>query len=117
MSGHVAVIGLGYIGLPTAVALAGAGVRVTGVDTDAARIAHINAGRSPLDEPGLAVALARNVLAGRLRAAPAPCPADAYLIAVPTPAHGTPPRADLSHVEAAADAIAPHLARGCLVVL
>ena len=110
------LVGLGHVGLPTAVAFAGAGLDVLGVDVRAATVERVAAGLLPFDEPDLAEALADVVRGGRLRAAPAPAPADVVVLAVPTPL--SPDRdADLSHVWSAAGAVAPHLRAGDLVVL
>ncbi len=114
---RIAVIGLGYIGLPTAVALANAGHEVVGVDIDARVIDAVNAGESHIVEPGLDERLAEAIGHGRLSASTSmPC-VDAYLIAVPTPVLETTREPDLSYVFAAADAIAPKLQKGALVVL
>jgi UDP-N-acetyl-D-mannosaminuronic acid dehydrogenase len=113
---RICVIGLGYIGLPTAAALATRGVDVVGVDVVPGVVDAINRGESPFVEPDLAVAVSGAVAMGRLRAANAPEPADAFIVAVPTP-FGEDRTADLSYIEAAAAAIAPVLAPGNLVVL
>ena len=118
MGGHsdVCVIGLGYIGLPTAAALATRGVDVVGVDVKPDVLDAINRGEAPFVEPDLAVAVSGAVAMGRLRATPMPEPADAFVVAVPTPFRDDH-SADLSYVEAAAAAIAPVLEPGNLVVL
>lgn len=114
---RIAVVGLGYIGLPTAVALANAGHEVIGVDIDARVVDSVNTGESHIVEPGLDEQLAEAIGHGRLSASTQmPC-ADAYLIAVPTPVSETGREPDLSYVFAAAEAIAPKLQRGALVVL
>ncbi|MFV0492256.1 MAG: UDP-N-acetyl-D-mannosamine dehydrogenase [Pseudorhodobacter sp.] len=115
----VSMVGLGYIGLPTAVVFALRGVNVLGLDVNAAAVARINEGKTHIVEPGLEDALRRSVAAGRLRATTVPEPADAFLIAVPTPflASGEGHDPDLSYVEAATHAIAPVLKKGDLVVL
>ncbi|HSB70243.1 MAG TPA: nucleotide sugar dehydrogenase [Candidatus Methylomirabilis sp.] len=114
----VAVIGLGYVGLPLAVGFARTGIRVLGIDVQATRVADINRGVSHIPDVPSAV-LAPEVAAGRLRAGTdyALCAeADAIVICVPTPF--TKMKApDLSYIEAAATALAPHVARGALVVL
>ena len=112
----VAVVGLGYIGLPTAAALGRAGLRVIGVDTSAARVAVVGRGEPPFVEAGLRQAIAEQIMRGRLTAQQAMPRADAYVVAVPTPlAAGH--RADLSSIDAAATAIAPVLAGGELIIL
>lgn len=114
---RIAVVGLGYIGLPTAVALANAGHEVIGVDIDARVVDAVNTGESHIVEPGLDEQLAEAIGHGRLSASTQmPC-VDAYLIAVPTPVAETNREPDLSYVFAAAEAIAPKLRRGALVVL
>jgi len=113
---RICVVGLGYIGLPTALLFAGAGREVLGVDIDPGRRAAIAAGRAPFAEPGLDARLARAVGAGLLQVAPAPARSAAFLIAVPTPL-GPGQKPDLGHVRAAAEAIAPHLSQGALVIL
>ncbi|MBC6981695.1 UDP-N-acetyl-D-mannosamine dehydrogenase [Caulobacter sp. 17J80-11] len=116
--GRVGVVGLGYIGLPTAACLAGAGFEVIGIDVDPRVIEAVNAGRAHIVEPGLDELLSAVVDGGRLRAVLAPEPADIWLIAVPTPVgHDQFRTPDLSYVDAAADALAPVLKRGDLVVL
>lgn len=112
----VCVVGLGYIGLPTAAALATRGVDVIGVDVKADVLETINRGEAPFVEPDLAVAVSGAVAMGRLRATAVPEPTDAFIVAVPTPFRDDH-SADLSYVEAAAAAIAPVLSPGDLVVL
>ncbi len=110
------VIGLGYIGLPTAVVVARSGARVVGVDVNETLVADINAGRCPIAEPGLPEALAALVASGNIVATTTPSTGDVYIIAVPTPfAGGYKP--DLAYVNAAVQAIAPVLAKGQLVIL
>ncbi|MDX6286411.1 MAG: UDP-N-acetyl-D-mannosaminuronic acid dehydrogenase [Frankiales bacterium] len=112
----VVVLGLGYIGLPTAVALATRGIQVLGVDVNAEVVESINRGEAPFVEPDLAVAVSGAVAMGRLQATTKPEPGDAFILAVPTPFR-TDRTADLSYISAAADAIAPVLRAGNLVVL
>jgi len=112
----VCVLGLGYVGLPTAAVLATVGQRVAGVDLRRDILDTINAGRIHIVEPELDALLRAAVAAGTLRAVPAPVPARTYLICVPTPITADH-RPDLSFVEAAARAIAPVVQPGALVVL
>lgn len=113
---HVVVVGLGYIGLPTAAALASRGLRVTGVDVDVETVDAINRGEAPFVEPDLATSVSGAVNVGNLTAQLTPPDADAYIIAVPTPfKEGHSP--DLSHVQSAAESIAPVLRRGAVVIL
>jgi UDP-N-acetyl-D-mannosaminuronic acid dehydrogenase len=113
---RVAVIGLGYIGLPTAAALATQGVNVTGVDVDLHVIDCVDRGEAPFTEPELAVVVSGAVSMGRLTGAREVPEADAYIIAVPTP-FKEDFQADLSYVQAAAEAVAPRLRGGEIVIL
>jgi len=112
----VSVIGLGYIGLPTAAIFAEAGCQVIGVDISPIAVETINRGEIHIVEPELAEVVARNVAAGRLRATLTPEPADAFLITVPTP-FAAEHQPDLSYVRNATLAIAPQLKDGDLVIL
>lgn len=112
----VSVIGLGYIGLPTAAMLATHGLQVLGVDVNAATVETVNRGQVHIVEPELGAVVSGVVSAGRLRAATQPEPADAFIIAVPTPFRGNH-EPDLSYVESAARALSPVLAPGNLVIL
>lgn len=112
----VCVIGLGYIGLPTAAVLAQAGKTVIGVDIKQDNVDAINAGQVPFVEEGLEAVLAGVVAQGKLSAQLKTPAADAYIVSVPTPFKGDH-EADLSYIEAAARGIAPQLKGGELVVL
>ncbi|MGP9681650.1 UDP-N-acetyl-D-mannosamine dehydrogenase [Brachybacterium sp. AOP3-A1-3] len=112
----VSVIGLGYIGLPTAAVLAQAGKTVIGVDVKQANVDAINAGTVPFVEEGLETVVAGVVAQGKLSAQLETPEADAYIVSVPTPFKGDHD-ADLSYIEAAARGIAPKLSGGELVVL
>ncbi len=112
----VSVIGLGYIGLPTAAMLANRGVEVIGVDVNARTVRMLNEGKVPIVEPDLDIAVQAAVMTGRLRAVAAPEPAEVFIVAVPTPfTNGHTP--DLSYIEAAAKSLAPVLEKGNLVIL
>lgn len=114
--GTVAVIGLGYIGLPTAAALARHGVAVVGHDVNLDTVAAVAAGEVPFVEPDLAVNVRGAVSLGHLTVSATMPPADVFIIAVPTPFR--PDRsADLSHIEAAVQGIAKVMERGALVIL
>ncbi|PWD52477.1 UDP-N-acetyl-D-mannosamine dehydrogenase [Serinibacter arcticus] len=113
---RVAVVGLGYIGLPTAAILATHGADVVGVDVNPATVAAVNRGEVPFVEPDLGTMVAGAVAQERLRASLVMPEADVFIVAVPTP-FGPDHSADLSYVDAAADAIAPQLRGGELVVL
>jgi UDP-N-acetyl-D-mannosaminuronic acid dehydrogenase len=111
-----AVVGLGYIGLPTAVSLATGGLEVIGVDVNLGVVDRVNRGETPFAEPDLSVAVSGAVAMGRLRAQQDMPAADAYIIAVPTPFAGDH-QADLSYITAAAEAIAGVLRGGEVIVL
>lgn len=112
----VTVIGLGYIGLPTACLMAQHGLQVTGVDVSEGVVQSVNAGHLHIVEPGLGDVLRAIVSEGKLHAALKPEPADAFIIAVPTPfTIGHKP--DVSYIHAAAKSLAPALRKGSLVVL
>jgi len=115
-SGRLAILGMGYIGLPTAVVLATRGIEVIGVDTNPAAVSAVARGEVPFVEPDLAVAVSGAVAMGRLTATTETPEADAYIIAVPTPFNGDH-TADLSYVKAAAEQIAQRLKPGAIVVL
>jgi UDP-N-acetyl-D-mannosaminuronic acid dehydrogenase len=112
----VCVVGLGYIGLPTAATLAGRGVEVVGVDVNPRVVAAVNAGQPYFPEPDLDMLLRAATTLGKLRATARPEPADAFVIAVPTPFNDDR-SPNLGYIEAAADAIAPVLASGNVVIL
>ena len=112
----VAVIGLGYIGLPTAAFMASNGINVIGVDIDERRVQEINSGKVPFFEPDFESLLIGVVSQGRLTAQTATPNADAYIVAVPTPfAEGYD--VDTRFIRAAAESIAPQLSGGELVIL
>lgn len=112
----VQVVGLGYIGLPTAVALAGAGIAIKGVDVDPAHVESVNAGKVPFLEPGLDEALQKVHAQGLISASTQASAAEAYIVSVPTPFKGNH-EADLTYVMAAADEISPYVSKGVLVIL
>lgn len=113
----IAVIGLGYIGLPTAAVLARAGASVVGVDVSDRHVEAVNRGELPFVEEGLGEVVAEVVREGRLRAQKEMPQADVFIVAVPTPFKGEAHEADLSYIEAAAQAIAPQLEGDELVIL
>lgn len=115
-SGEVAVIGLGYIGLPTSAALAMHGVRVKGMDVNEETVRAVSAGLVPIVEPDLDVAVAGAVARGTLTASTEVPEADAFMLAVPTPFKGDN-EPDLAYVEAATLAVAPRLRGGEIVIL
>lgn len=113
---EVAVIGLGYIGLPTAAILASKGITVKGVDVSPRTVEAVNKGEVPFVEPALGEFVAEAVSQGTLSASFETPEAEAYIVAVPTP-FNEDHSADLSYIEAAADGIAPKLKGGELVIL
>ncbi|MCH7630224.1 MULTISPECIES: UDP-N-acetyl-D-mannosamine dehydrogenase [Novosphingobium] len=113
----ISVIGLGYIGLPTAAMFASRQIKVIGVDVNPHAVATINRGEIHIVEPDLDIVVQAVVQGGLLRATTVPEPAEAFLVAVPTPFVGDGHEADLSYIKAATLAIAPVLQPGNLVVL
>lgn len=112
----ISVIGLGYIGLPTAAVFASKGKKVVGVDINARAVETINRGAIHIVEPDLDRVVHAAVTRGDLRATTRPEAADAFLIAVPTPFKDEH-QPDLRFVKAAAESIAPVLKKGDLVIL
>lgn len=112
----ISVIGLGYIGLPTAAVFASKGKKVVGMDINARAVETINRGAIHIVEPDLDQVVHAAVTRGDLRATTQPEAADAFLIAVPTPFKDEH-QPDLRFVKAAAESIAPVLKKGDLVIL
>jgi UDP-N-acetyl-D-mannosaminuronic acid dehydrogenase len=118
----ISVIGLGYIGLPTAAMFASRKIKVIGVDVNQHAVDTINKGQIHIVEPDLDMLVSAAVSQGYLKATTTPEPADAFLIAVPTPFlptknEGDIPQPDLKYIESASKAIAPVLKKGDLVIL
>ncbi|KWV96299.1 MULTISPECIES: UDP-N-acetyl-D-mannosamine dehydrogenase [unclassified Erythrobacter] len=113
----ISVVGLGYIGLPTAAMFASRKIEVVGVDVNQNTVDTINRGDIHIVEPDLDMVVHSAVTQGYLRAAMTPEPAEAFLIAVPTPFKGDNHEPDLSYIEAASEAIGPVLEKGNLVIL
>lgn len=115
----VCVLGLGYIGLPTASIFATKGKRVLGVDVVPSVVETINQGKIHIQEPDLDILVRAAVQSGNLVAAIRPAPADVFVIAVPTPFHHDSPDhlPDLGYVEAATRSLAPVVQPGNLIVL
>jgi UDP-N-acetyl-D-mannosaminuronic acid dehydrogenase len=111
----ISVVGLGYIGLPTAAVLASRGVQVLGLDVNPRVVETVNKGLIHIEEPDLDAVVRVAVDKGLLRAVTVPEPADVFVIAVPTPYHEGNP--DISYIESAGRVIAPVLASGNLVIL
>ena len=113
---RVCVIGLGYIGLPTASVLATKGFHVTGMDVRADVVETINQGRIHIEEPDLDILVRSAVNSGQLTAHNEPQPADVFILCVPTPIR--PDHSpDLSYVEQASSAIRPLVQPGNLIIL
>lgn len=112
----ICVLGLGYIGLPTASILATNGFKVLGVDVNEQVVQVINKGGLPIKEPGLKTIVQAAVNSGNFRAALQAEPADVFIIAVPTPVTDDK-KANLSFIKAAAESILSVLNKGNLVVL
>lgn len=117
----ISVIGLGYIGLPTAAMFASRKKKVIGVDVNQHAVDTINRGKIHIVEPDLDMIVHAAVSEGYLKAVSKPEPADAFLIAVPTPFlpcnEGDIPEPDLSYIQSACNGIAPVLKKGDLVIL
>ncbi len=113
---NVCVLGLGYIGLPTASVLATKGFHVYGTDVRADVVDTINDGRIHIEEPDLDMVVRSAVNSGQLKAGYEPGPADVFMLCVPTPIR--PDHSpDMSYVEQAARAIRPHVRPGNLIIL
>ncbi len=117
---RMTVIGTGYLGAVHAACMADLGHEVLGVDSNARKIAALQDGRAPFFEPGLEEILVRAVASGKLRFSTSLREAaefgDVHFICVGTPQLPRGTGADLSHIEAVVDGLAPHLTRDCLVI-
>ena len=116
----IIVMGLGYIGLPTASMLATKGHQVLGVDVNAQAVDTINSGRIHIVEPDLDILVRSAVNSGNLKASLTPEEGDTFILAVPTPfkeVDGNPKAPDLAYIETATRAIAPYLREDNLVIL
>ena len=112
----ICVIGLGYIGLPTASMFADGGADVIGVDRNTRIIEALNRGEIIIKEKGLGDLVQRVVKAGKLKGSVLPEEADVFIIAVPTPITADK-KADMSYVISATDSIVPYLRSGNIVIL
>ena len=112
----VSIIGLGYIGLPTAAVLASKGVEVVGVDVNQYTVDIINQGKIHIVEPELDILVHKAVRDNYLKAVSEPEKADVFMVAVPTPFKDNY-EPDLSYIKSAAKAIAKVLERGNLIIL
>lgn len=113
---RVCVLGLGYIGLPTAAFFANTGAEVVGVDIKKETVDAVNAGKVPFVEPGFEDLLKEVVSAGHFKACASPHESEYYIIAVPTPFYEDH-SIDTSYIYGAADSISSLLKRGDLIVL
>ena len=115
----ICIVGLGYIGLPTASLLANSGYDVTGVDVNEHAVETINRGSIHIIEPDLDAFVRAAVVSKRLQAFTTPQPADIYMICVPTPFHegGDIPQPNLDYVLAATRSVAPLVKPGNMVIL
>lgn len=112
----VCVLGLGYVGLPTASILAASGCKVLGVDVDDRVVSSLSRGEVHIEEPGLQTVVSAAIQSGNLRISKKPEPCDTFIIAVPTPI--LPDKsADMAYVRSAAESLLPVLKRGNLVIL
>jgi len=115
----ICVVGLGYIGLPTASLLANRGYEVIGVDVNKNTVEIINQGKIHIVEPDLDTFVQSAVQSGRLRAYLEPKEADIFMICVPTPFYEDRdiPTPNLDFVVSATEAIAPYIKEGNIVIL
>ncbi|MFA4646588.1 nucleotide sugar dehydrogenase [Pyrococcus kukulkanii] len=111
----ISVLGLGYIGLPTALLFAASGHEVIGVDVNEEKVKMLNSGQLPFQEPGLKELFEK--ARSNFRASTKVEESDVFLIAVPTPLDEHTKAADLKYVKSAAEMIWPHLQKGNLVIL
>ncbi|NQV76695.1 MAG: UDP-N-acetyl-D-mannosamine dehydrogenase [Bacteroidetes bacterium] len=120
MNKNVCVLGLGYIGLPTAATLASKGYKVSGYDVNESVVAMINQGKIHIVEPGLDHVVEQSVKTGNLSASTAVTVSDVYIICVPTPTTlvgGVTPVPNLKYINEVVDTIAPILKTGDLIIL
>ncbi len=113
---RVCVVGLGYIGLPTASLLGTKGFQVLGVDVNPDVVSTINAGKIHIVEPDLDILVKSAVNSGYLVASQEPAAADVYILAVPTPFDDAN-KPDVAYIKAATESIAPHIKPGNIVIL
>ncbi|HOK09480.1 MAG TPA: UDP-N-acetyl-D-mannosamine dehydrogenase [Candidatus Hydrogenedens sp.] len=112
----VCILGLGYIGLPTAGMLSASGYKVIGVDISERVVKTINRGEIHIEEPGLQTMIKAGVASGKLQAQTEPAQADTFIVAVPTPITEQK-KADMEFVKSAGMSIVPYLQKGNLVIL
>jgi len=111
----ISVIGLGYMGLPTASLLSVAGFQVTGVDLNEQKVKDVNQGKCPFEEPGLGELVKNAVSNHGFKAQMRPQPSDVFIIAVPTPHKDG--KCDLKYVEAACKDLLPVVQDGNLIII
>ena len=113
----ICIVGLGYIGLPTAALLATRGYEVHGVDVNQEAVKKINYGEAHIFEPDLDACIKSAIEGGLLSASTEIVQSDVYMICVPTPfkGEGGIPEPDLGYIEAATKSIAPYLRAGNLI--
>lgn len=116
MAKKICVIGIGYIGLPTASMFAKCKYDVVGVDINEMVVNELNEGRITIEEPYLEELVKEVVLSGNLRGSTTPCFADLFIISVPTPINEKK-EVNISYVESACKSILPYLRKGNIVVL
>ena len=113
----VAVVGLGYVGLPTALMLAASGLKTAGVDINEAQIAKLQAGTCSLNEEGVVELFNREITRQHFKAFKVPPRAAAYILAVPTPVDERRKVADLRALRSATESLLPVLEKGALVIV
>jgi UDP-N-acetyl-D-mannosaminuronic acid dehydrogenase len=113
---HINIIGLGYIGLPTAAIIAKSNIKVTGVDINQNVIDIINSGKIHIEEPFLEGVVKNVVSKGLFKAQLTPCKADAYVIAVPTPFKDNF-EPDISYINDAINNLAPFMEKDSLIII
>lgn len=112
----ICIIGLGYIGLPTAAMFATHGHSIVGVDVKKEVVESLNQGKIIIEEPYLDIMVQAAVTSGNLRAQQSPEEADVFIIAVPTPINADK-TADMTYVRKATESIVPFLKEGNIVIL
>src|SRR5699024_5155430 len=112
----ICVLGLGYIGLPTAIFFADKGYQVYGCDINENLVGDLNKGQIHIDEPGLVEKYHEVTKNGQLSFSTDPTEADVFMIAVPTPLNGNK-KADLAYVKCAIENISPFIKEGDLVIV
>lgn len=116
MKKKICILGLGYIGLPTAAMFATHGHPITGVDVNPEVVQALNQGKIIIEEPYLDIMVQAAVTSGNLTASTEPTEADVFIIAVPTPMNQDK-TANLTYVKEAAQSMLPYLRKGNIVVL